>query len=92
MTDRTQLESLLDSLELELRVEGSERSSQASDESLAWAIGKLRDAERLLEDDRVNAALCVSEVARRAVDSWSLSASVTDEAVGLAQRLRQKER
>jgi len=89
MNGHNLLAALRASLEAELREPHAHRSSQASGDSLTWAIEKVREAEHHMERDDGEAALrCVDEISRRAIDGWSLTSPLTEAAAECAQRLR----
>lgn len=83
---------LLDLLEA-LRAERAQsrplRSSTASDDDLEWAVTQVNEAHEVLALGDVSRATClVIEVARKAIDQWSLTASLTEQLAACAQALR----
>jgi hypothetical protein len=89
MTVQTLVTVVLQQLIDERKVLAQNRPSRASDAALDWAIGRMSEANRHVAGEEWTAAkAAVGEVAHRAIDSWSLTAPVTDALARCDQELR----
>ena len=81
--------SALRSVSAERRLPPQDRTSGAADAALDWAIGQLSEAQRHLAAGQWEAAdIATAQVARRAIDSWSLTSRVSEAVCSAAQEVR----
>lgn len=89
MTSARPLARLRLALDTELRASREDRPSGATDASLESADQLVQAADdALAARDVETAARFMTEVARAAIDGWSLTAPLTAEVSACAQRLR----